>query len=57
MEGNARGQREHPVTGRGQVLLEDSEVPQQPPENDEDQDGAEAPAPKLLGTVSGGDAA
>src|SRR5690349_12478495 len=38
-------------------LLEDPEVPEQPPEDEKDQDGAEAAAAQLLGAVARGHAA
>jgi hypothetical protein len=44
-----RAKRLTAVTSR---LFEDSEVPQQPPEQEEDQDGAEASAAQLLGAIS-----
>ena len=38
-------------------LFENVEVPEQPPQDEEHDDGAEAAAAKLLGTPAGGDAA
>jgi hypothetical protein len=38
-------------------LFEDPEVAEQPPQDDEDEDGAEAAASEFLGTVSRGNAA
>jgi hypothetical protein len=42
---------------RGKNLLENPEVAEEPPEDNEDEDGAEAPTAQLLGTVPRGDAA